>query len=203
MRADSSITAVMLMGSVATGTETEGSDLDLFILGNKNKFSTDIVDDILVEYLYCTFETAQMKLEKIDMEVYHYLGSKIIYDLDGRLLKLIRAAMNKYQSHKASERELSELSHWLYSTKLKLTAAINTNNIMKSDFLTATSSWKLIEAVFAINNIPLPPAGRVLQELSKLNKTPEQDWFLKLFGKDTTLRTETMINIIDWGLPLL
>jgi predicted nucleotidyltransferase len=203
LRADSSITAVMLMGSAASGTQTETSDLDLFILGNRNKYHTEIVDDILVEYLYYKFDTAQSKLDKHDMEVYHYLGSKILYDLDGKLMKLIRTALNKYHNYKTSEKEIADLKHSLSSYNFELNAAIKDNNILKADFITATMSWKAVETVFAANSIPLPPTSRMLQELPNLKITPEQDWFIKLFGKDTKLRTQTMLNIINWALSML
>jgi predicted nucleotidyltransferase len=200
LRADSSITAVMLMGSVAKGIQYPTSDLDLFILCNRNKFETEIIDGILVEYLYITQETAQSKLDKAGMEVYHYLGSKIIYDLDGRLIKLMRSAMNKYKNYKIGDKEKIELRHWLYSTRIKINAAIGKQEFLKADFITATISWKAIEAIFAVNNIPLPPTSSIITELSKLYKVPEVDWFIKLFQKDTNKRTDTMLSIIDWVL---
>lgn len=203
LRADTSITAVMLMGSVADGTEYPTSDLNLFLLGNKNNFNTDLIDDIYVEYLYITQETAQSRLDKNGMEVYHYLGSKIIYDLDGRLIKLMRSAMNKYKNYKASEKDKADLRHWLYSTKIRINTAITNQNVLKADFVTTTSSWKIVEAIFMINDIPLPPTSRVLHELSNLRQIPGNGWFNKLFGKDMEERTETMLYTIDWSLILL
>lgn len=203
LRADSSITAVMLMGSVAKETQCPSSDLNLFILGDKNKFETDMINGIWVEYLYITHETAQSKLDKTGMEVYHYLGSKIIYDLDGRLIKLMRNAMNKYNSYKVGDRERAELKHNLYSAKIKINSAIINKDNLKADYITTTVSWKIIETVFAINNIPQPPTSGVMQEVTNLKQIPENGWFEKLFGKDTDKRTQTMLSIIDWALLLL
>lgn len=203
LRADTSITGVMLMGSVAKGTQNPSSDLDLFLLGNKNKFETDIIDNIMVEYLYLTHETAQSRLDKTGMEVYHYIGSKIIYDLDGRLIKLMRHAMNKYRSYQYSEKEKTDLRHWLYSTKIKINASMGKQEALKTDFLIATTSWKIVEAVFTVNNIPLPPAASVIPELSNLRRIPEEEWFAKLFGNDINERTQIVLSIIDWTMLYL
>lgn len=203
LRADTSVTAVMLMGSVAQGTQYPTSDLDLFILGHRNRFQTEIIDDIMVEYLYITPETAQSRLDKTGMEVYHYLGSKIVYDLNGRLLRLIQTAMNKYKNYRVSEKEKEEIRHWFYSAKVKINAAIDSQEFLKVDFITATTSWKAVEAVFAVNDIPLPPASRVLQELPNLKQVPEDDWFAGLFSKDTDKRIETLLTVIDWTLQIL
>jgi predicted nucleotidyltransferase len=203
LREDTSVTAAMLMGSVAAGTEYPTSDLDLYLLGNKNGFQSDLIDDIFVEYYYVTNETAQSRLDKSGSEVYQYLGSKIIYDLDGKLIKLMRSAINKYKNYTTNERDKEDLRHLLYSIRIKIVAAVNNKDYLKADFVTAASSWKCVEAVFAVNNIPLPPTGRVMQELPKLQKIPEKDWFTKLFEKDNLKSTEAIINIIDWALMLL
>ncbi len=203
LKADNSITAVMLMGSAAEDPKYPTPDLNLFLLGNKNKLSTDLIDDIYVEYLYVTNEVAQSRLDKNGGEVYQYLGSKIIYDLDGRLIKLMRTAMNKYKNYKANEREKAELRHWLYSTRIKIDTAIKNQNAVKEDYVTTVSSWKCIEAIFTINDIPFPPMDRVIQELSNLRQVPGNGWFANAFGKDVKKRTDTILYIIDWALMLL
>lgn len=203
LRGDNSITAVMLMGSVAAETENPNSDLNLFILGNKNKLQSEVIDGIMVDYLYVTQEAAQSKLDKSGTEVYHYMGSKIIYDLDGRLIKLMRSAINKYKKYKANEKDKLELRHWLYSAKSKLNASINQQESLMSEFITASATDKVIEAVFAINDIPLPPISRMFYELPNLRHIPEPDWFENLYNKNTGRRTETIFKTIDWALDLL
>ena len=203
LRVDNSITAVMLMGSVAAETENENSDLNLFILGSKSKLQSDIVDNIMVEYLYVTPEVAQSKLDKTGTEVYHYLGSKIIYDLDGKLIKLMRSAMNKYKKYKANDKEKIELRHWLYSAKSKINSAISQQDVLKTDYITAAATEKIIEAVFAINDVPYPPISRMLYEVPNLRHIPDPEWFDNLFNKNTSRRTETIMSSIDWALDLL
>jgi predicted nucleotidyltransferase len=74
------IHGIMLMGSVAQGTVSEKSDLDIMILGDTDKFIVETIDGILVEYIYCTVYTAKQRLMSDDMDMYHYLDNKIVYD---------------------------------------------------------------------------------------------------------------------------
>ncbi len=203
LKADNSITAVMLMGSVAAETENQYSDLNLFILGGKNKLQSEIMDDIMVEYLYFTPEAAQSKLDKYGTEVYRYLGSKIIYDMDGRLIKLMRNAMNKYKKYKSADKEKLELRIWLYNARSKIKAAAELQDRLKVDYVTSATTDKIIESVFAINDVPLPPISRMFHELQNLKHIPEPDWFENLFNRNTSRRTEVSISAIEWALDLL
>lgn len=203
LRADQSITAVMLMGSVAAETENPYSDLNLFILGSKNKLQTEQMDGITVEYLYITQEAAQSKLDKSPSAVYYYFGSKIIYDLDGRLIKLMRSAMNKYKKYKANEKDKLELRQYLMSARSKINAAIYLKDFLRADYITATTTDKLIEAVFALNDIPLPPVSKMFHELPNLRHIPDPVWFENLYNNNTKRRTESIISAIDWALDLI
>ena len=203
LKADPAITAVMLMGSVAAETENEYSDLNLFILGTRNKHQSEMVDGILVESIYTTQETAQSKLDKSGTEVYHYLGSKILYDMDGKLIKLMRNAMNKYKKYKASEKDKAFLRQYLNRSREKMKAAIGREDSLQADYITTITTARIIEAVFAINDIPQPPTGKIFHELDKLKHIPEPGWFENLLNKNVVRRTETALLVLDWVLELI
>ena len=88
---DKSINGVMLTGSVACGTETDFSDLDIIALCGENKFDSSVIDGVTVEIHYMTFDKAIKKLNSSPMEVYRYLDGKIEYD-NGNLQKLVDRA---------------------------------------------------------------------------------------------------------------
>jgi hypothetical protein len=71
----------------------------------------ETIDGILVEYIYVTFEEALHLLNTESVEVYHYLGSKIMYDLDGRMLNLMMTALNKYKNFKTNPGDKKEIHH--------------------------------------------------------------------------------------------
>lgn len=203
LKSNRTITAILLMGSVAHGTALPTSDLDLMILGNESKFQVEMIDGVLVEFLYLTYDEAMQKLKADDMDMYHYLGSKIMYDIDGHMIYLMRMALEKYNNYKTAPQVKNALRHWLTSTKIKLTGAIENSDIVTVDYITATNSWKIMEAVWAVNNKPMPPSGRVMLDLKELALLPDKNWFSNLFSTDTKKRTDELIFLIDWVLPLL
>jgi len=188
------------MGSVAHGTAMPDSDLDILILGTDEKFIAKTIDGILVEYIYTTPQKALQKLTDSDMELYHYLGSRIVYDKDGELENLMSFAAAKYSNFVVSQKTKTQISHWLLSVKLKLLAAFAANDAVKINFLTATNSWKIIEALWAVNGKPVPPSGSVLRFIGELSIVPFDDWFARLFTGDDAAKANDMLRMIDWAL---
>jgi hypothetical protein len=91
----------------------------------------------------------------------------------------------------------------LHGTGIKLRAALHNNDMLKTIFITSTASWKIIEAVWAVNDKPIPPISRVIIELPNLKRVPDPKWFEGLFCELTELRAKNMLSIISWVLPLL
>jgi len=201
LKNDENICGILFMGSVARGTAPPESDLDIMVLGECDKFVVETIDGILVEYIYTTPETAREKLINNDMEVYHYLGSLIIYDKDGQLERLMDFAVEKYNHFTTGPDVKKQISHWLSSTKIKLSSALNAKDAVKINFLTSTNSWKVIEAIWAVNHKPVPPSGSVALFKDSLLHIPFADWFEHLFVGTDVSRANTMLRIIDWVLP--
>ena len=197
------VTGVLLMGSVARDDAAPNSDLDILILGEEEKFAAKTIDGILVEYIYTTPQHALQKLTDNDMELYHYLGSRIAYDQDGELKKLMAFAVSKYNNFVVAQKTKAQISHWLLSTKTKLLSTIDARDTIKINFLTATNSWKVIEALWAVNNKPVPPSGSVLRFISDITIVPFDDWFERLFAGDGAAKATAMLQIIGWVLPKL
>ena len=203
LKADTTVSGILLMGSVAQGNAMPESDLDIMVLGSKDDFITEVVDDILVEYIFTTYEKRFDQLSNNEMEPYHFLNSKIVYDVGGKLRELSEIAKNKYNSFKTRMVVKKQLSHWLFSTKIKLLSAINASNTLQQNFIVSTNAWKVIEAIWAVNDKPIPPSGSVIKRKSDLTILPSPDWFERLFSCESTAKTNTMIGIIEWVLPKL
>ena len=67
---DSTVEGVLVNGSVAVGTATELSDLDLLVFGKKEAFESSIIDGVTVEIQYMTLARALERLKSYPMEVY-------------------------------------------------------------------------------------------------------------------------------------
>ena len=185
----------MLMGSVAYGTATDESDLDILVLCDKDEFVSKYIDNILVEIHFQKLVTMRKKLESNPMEVYKYIYSKIIVD-DGKLTELSAEAHEIYNNYKTPDKEKKNIVYWLSATKSKLLSAIKNNDDVKISYLVSTNTWKVLEGVWAINNKPIPPSSLAFNTHNVLS-LPLDNWFEGLFVEDILSRANTMIKIID------
>ena len=195
LQQDKSTRGIMLMGSVAYGTATDDSDLDILVLCDKDEFISKYVENILVEIHFQKLDTMRKKLESNPMEVYKYLYSKIIID-DGELIELSAKAHELYNNYKTPDKEKKNIIYWLSATKSKLLSAIKSNDNVKISYLVSTNTWKVLEGVWAINNKPIPPSSLAFSTYSVLS-LPLDNWFEGLFVEDTLSRANTMKTIID------
>lgn len=196
---EDSIDAVLLNGSVAYGTATDLSDLDIIVLGKRNDFVSQLIDDVLTEIHYTTFDKAIGKLKSNPMEIYKYLDAKIEYD-NGKAREIIIYAETVLEHYCVSKREQSEICYWLKSTRLKLESAFSKQDVLLISYLVTTNTWKVLEGVWAVNKMPIPPSSSLYRRYSKLKVIPCQEWFEKLLIGSAENRGSTMIEIIDWIL---
>ena len=70
LKKHNSLDGVLLIGSVACGTATELSDLDIVVIGDENKFVSMVINAISVEIHYLTYDKAIERLNNSPMEVY-------------------------------------------------------------------------------------------------------------------------------------
>lgn len=195
LQQDKSIRGIMVIGSVAYGTATDDSDLDILVLCDKDEFVSKYVDNILVEIHFQKHMTMKKRLESNSMEVYKYIYSKIIID-DGEIAQLSAEAHEIYNNYKTPNKEKENIVYWLSATKSKLLSAIKNNDVIKVSYLVATNTWKVLEGVWAINNKPIPPSSLTFNTHNILS-FPLDNWFEDLFVEDILSRANTMIKIID------
>lgn len=196
---DTSIDAILLNGSVAYGTATDLSDLDIIVLGKRNDFISQLIDGVLVEIHYTTFDKAIDKLKSNPMEIYKYLDAKIEYD-NGKAQEIIAYAETVLENYCVSKKERSEICYWLKSTRLKLRSAFSKEDVLLISYLISTNTWKVLEGVWAVNKMPIPPSSSLYRRYAKLKRIPCQEWFEKLMIGSIKNRGNTMIEIIDWIL---
>ena len=192
---DKSTRGIMLMGSVAYGTATEDSDLDILVLCDKDEFISKYVENILVEIHFHQFDTLRKKLQSNPMEVYRYIYSKIVLD-DGKLAELSAEAHSIYRNYMTPNKEKKNIVYWLSATKSKLLSAIKCNDNVRISYLVSTNTWKVLEGVWAMNNKPIPPSSLAFHTHNVLC-FPLDNWFENLFAGELLSRADTMIKMID------
>ncbi|MES5955536.1 nucleotidyltransferase domain-containing protein [Bacillus fungorum] len=199
------VTGCLLIGSVARGDAYPDSDLDLYILledGQKKKFHSETREDILVEYKYADVNQILVNFNNNPMELYSFLEGKILFDKSGELEKLKEIATYEFENYRVSSDKVKGISHWLHSSLIKIQSALKAHDELKASYIVHTSTWTLLEGIWAINNKPVPPAGSVLRYIQTLpNKPIHLDELLnKLFLGDTTERIPVANFLIEWVL---
>ncbi len=199
LKKDIAVEGVLLNGSVAAGTATELSDLDMIVLCNEIKFVSEVIDDVLVEIHYITYDKAIKRLNNYPMEVYKYLDAKIAYD-NGKLKEIITCAENIFYHYCVSEKEKREIVYWLNSIRLKLNSAFSKQDILLISYLVSTNLWKVLEGIWALNQKPVPPSSSLYRRYRDLNFIPCPDWFDSLLMGDIESKGRMMMYSIDWIL---
>lgn len=199
---DSGIQGVLLTGSVARGVASSVSDLDVIVLCDRDQFVNQTVDDVVVEIHYHTYETMMERLETRPMAVYFYLFAKIAYD-NGKLQEIIDHAWEKYHSYVTPYKEKHGIFYWLSATKIKLTYALEREDLTLLSYYTSTNTWKFLEGMWAVNNKAMPPAGLTYYMWSRLEEVPSKDWFERIMVDSIRERGKAMLEMLDWMLPRL
>lgn len=199
------VSGLMLIGSVARGDAYPESDLDLYILlenGQKKDFHSEMREGILIEYKYGDINQIQLNFKNNPMELYSFLEGKILFDSNDELERLKEIAQHKYENFCVSSDKVQGISHWLKSSLIKIQSALKVNDELKASYIVHTSTWTIVEGIWAINNKPTPPAGSVLKYMQTLSKVPINfdDLINILFLGDTTERISSAIFLIEWVL---
>ncbi|MBZ4222746.1 nucleotidyltransferase domain-containing protein [Bacillus wiedmannii] len=199
------ITGCMLIGSVARGDAYPDSDLDFYVLledGQNKKFHSETREEILVEYKYADVNQILENFKNNPMELYSFLEGEILFDKSGELKKLKEIATSEFENYRVSSDKVKGISHWLRSSLIKIQSALKAHDELKASYIVHTSTWTLLEGIWAINNKPTPPAGSVLRYIQVLpNKPIHLEALLhKLFLGDTKERIESAIMLMEWVL---
>lgn len=74
----------------------------------------------------------------------------------------------EYKDYSISNKEVEGISHWLRSAVNKIKAAIEMQDEFKASYVINTSTWVMLEGLWAVNNKPIPPSGAVWAHIKNL-----------------------------------
>ncbi|MEQ7006767.1 nucleotidyltransferase domain-containing protein [Actinopolymorpha sp. B17G11] len=201
------VVGVLLTGSLARGDALPGTDIDLRLIladGLHRPAQQELRDGILVERGYSDVATARATLEANPMHVYAYLDGRILYDPLGVLPSLRQQAQRRFDTYQVTGQERSDLAARLRYPQDKIRVAMSGGDLLKAAFVTGTSSWGIMEGLWAANNRPLPPNSSVQPHLQDLAGPADVEaLYRQLFLSETRERVRVALDLFDWILSEL
>lgn len=191
---DKNLDVLLVTGSYARGEHKETSDLDLIAVGNyESKFEETNEYGITVEIKYKNKASFIEKMKKDPINCYQFLEARVIVGNEKTLTELQTVAnqiINEYVP------ETSGIVKWLTSSKEKLAYS----DEAKKSYIVSCNLWKLMEGLYVINKLPIPPLTNAYRNIKNLKILPvnfDQTWSLLLLGS-VKERSEAWIQFVDF-----
>lgn len=172
-RQDDRVLGLLLTGSLARGDAAPGADLDFqFLLsdGERRPFSSEKRDGVRVERKYQDEAFARAAIADRPMNVYAYLDGRVLYDSHGTLSRLGDLARTRFATYRLLPADRERILWWLRSAQEKVVVAMAAGGTLKAGFVTATTSWQVIEGLWAANDKPLPPNSTRIARCSRTSE---------------------------------
>lgn len=159
-RGDKDVIGLLLTGSVARGDALPGADLDLVLVlaeGRERPFVREWMDGILVERTYVSVHSARVQLGTRPMSIYGHLDGRILYDPQQALSGLRRRARSRLEAYETPKEHRAEVAFLLRCSRDKMRVALGGGDLLKAAYVAGTSSWQIMEGLWAANDLPMPP----------------------------------------------
>ena len=180
LKEDNRVEGIFITGSLARGTETEYSDLDIIVLYPEEKVVEEVVDGIPIETHYNRLDGVKERLIREPSSAYLYVYGKIVSDEKGELKDIVGFAKEVLANYEVSEEKKEYLKHKMHSLKEKLTASLSLSDELKTSYLIANNFKHIVDAVYAQNSLPTPPQGLNYEIYNLLKNKPADKWMEKL-----------------------
>ncbi|WP_102128194.1 hypothetical protein [Deinococcus planocerae] len=154
---------------------------------------------ILIERHGQTFEQAWAAVESGGSELYAWQEGRALYDPQGELARRAARASVLLASYRVSPRERQALRHWLLTTLGKLRGAAPDHALL----LVHTTTWKLAEALCAVNGRPVPASTLMWELLPGLPHQLPGSWLEALLSGEAGVRLSTFVGVARWTVEAL
>lgn len=202
---DDAVVGLLLTGSLARGDWLPGTDLDLVVIlaeGFRRPFQRQLEGGILVERASLDAASATRQLTTRPMQIFAYLDGRILYDAEKTLERLTLHARDRLEAYETPAPLREEAAFLLRCSRDKMRVALAGGDLLKAAYVAGTSSWNMIEGLWAANDLPVPPNSSVRAHLRDLTKRPPDIGrsYRELFLADASRRVQVALELIDWIL---
>lgn len=127
-----------------------------------------------------------------------------MYDPFGVLALLNSDARKRFDEFEVSKEERARTAFLLGCARDKIRVAMDGGDLLRAAFAAGTTSWGIMEGLWAVNNRPLPPNSSVRPHLCDLAGPPDiQAKYERLFLADTPERVRVTLELLDWIIARL
>jgi hypothetical protein len=106
---DENLLGILLFGSLASGTHTWKSDIDLIFVYEKCEPSSGvaniIVDGVAVQYFFCSYEALVQNVGSVPYLLHMFCDAKILYDRHESVAPVVDQLKQYYAEHSEIEAE--------------------------------------------------------------------------------------------------
>ncbi|MBR2481040.1 MAG: nucleotidyltransferase domain-containing protein [Clostridia bacterium] len=203
LKADENVKGIFITGSLARGTETEYSDLDIIVISDKDEVVEEVIEGVPVETHYNRVESVKKWFVASPPSCYLYTYGKIVWDREGVLSELQDLACDLLDKYEVLDVHKVYLSHKLSALKEKLTASIALNDSQKISYLIHNNFKIIVESIYAVNSLPVPPQGLNYEIYGTLKQVPSKEWLKLLITLQGLELAEYVMGIIEFCKNLL
>lgn len=110
---DKNLVGILLFGSLAAGTHTWKSDIDLIFVYQDcqpdSGVANIIVEGVMVQYFFTSFDTLLENIENVPYLLHFFCHSKILFDRHGTFAPLVTRVADYFAAHPEIEAEWSRI----------------------------------------------------------------------------------------------
>jgi predicted nucleotidyltransferase len=108
-RKDQNVVGILLFGSLATGTHTWKSDIDLIIVYQacqpESGVANILIDRVIVQYFFTSIDTLLENVENVPYLLHFFCRAKILFDRHGTFSPLVTRVEDYFSAHPEIEEE--------------------------------------------------------------------------------------------------
>lgn len=111
-------------------------------------------------------------------------------------------ARDRFEAYETPPAHRDETAFLLRCSRDKMRVALGGGDLPKAAYVAGTSSWQVIEGLWAANDLPVPPNSSVRAHLRDLSKGPPEveRSYRALFLADALQRVQVALELINWIL---